>query len=209
MTYNVYINDAINPILDECPPNGYLYEFGVLTGNSMVHWLKYNQEHLKFIKMFGFDSFLGLPEEADYVWHNPDWPKGAFNSVEYWKVNSIEEAMNKLYERFEPFPTKVELIPGYYSDVLTDELGEKMSKMKASFLHIDTDIYLSTLQLLDWIFKWDILMDGGIIRYDDWPSTPEWTAGESRAHLETCKKYNLLFQRHGLNMFRLVKNANV
>lgn len=197
-------------------PVGYYYEFGVCTGKAIdimldmtegtSNWSEITKRiDKRFLGVIGFDSFTGLPKESPEVWQNPEWPEGAFSSLEVFNVKSIPEAIAELYKKWEKYSTKVELVEGYYNDSLTDELGESLKNKQASFVHIDCDIYLSTVQAMDWIFKHDLAMKDSIWRFDDWISTPEWTAGESKAFLEISQKYKLKWNRLQTNIFQFVE----
>jgi O-methyltransferase len=195
-------------------PDGYYYEFGVCTGKAidiilaMTEGTQYWSEITKridkpFKGVIGFDSFTGLPKENENVWHNPEWPEGAFNSLEVFKVATIEEVITKLYEMWSKYYTPIELVSGFYKESLTKELAESLKDKKASCIHIDCDIYQSTLECMDWIFANDLALPDSVWRFDDWISTPEWTAGESRAMLEISQKYDLRWNRLSTNMFQL------
>lgn len=189
----VPIENIFSNYRDCITPDGCMYEFGVCTGNSIYTIIqesyKYNKE---FKYIYGFDSFEGLPSEKDGVWCNPDWKPGVFNVVNEFGLDSKQEAINKLYEKWN-YNNSVFLYDGWFKDVLTDKLAESLKDNKATFLHIDTDLYISAYEALDWMFTKNMVAKGCLIRYDDWFSTPLWTAGESRAHMEIQQKHNLKF----------------
>lgn len=187
--------------------DGFMYEFGVCTGNSIKVILEESHRYNKlFQKVYGFDSFEGLPKEKDDVWCNPDWQPGVFNVVKEFGLNTQEEAMEKLFEKWKPYHHHVHLLKGWFKDVLNDGLYTKIENNKATFLHIDTDLYISAYEALDWMFGKNMVEVGCVVRYDDWYSTPLWTAGESRAHIEIQQKYNLNFLPYGNVFIYLGKN---
>lgn len=71
------------------------------------------------------------------------------------------------------------------------------------YVDIDCDLYISSIQALDWIFKNKLAKVGTIIGYDDW-WVDSCSAGagnlhpldtsEGRAHLEITEKYNIEFE---------------
>jgi hypothetical protein len=194
-------------------PDGYYYEFGVCTGKAIDivlamteekdYWPEITKKIDKPFKgVLGFDSFTGLPKENAKVWNNPEWPEGAFNSLEVFKVNTVSEVITKLREMWSKYYTKIDLVPGFYSDSLTEFLADCLQDKKASFVHIDCDIYQSTIECMDWIISNDLALIDSIWRFDDWISTPEWTAGESLAMLEISHRYNLKWNRLSTNMFQ-------
>ena len=65
---------------------------------------------------------------------------------------------------------------------------------KIGIIHIDSDIYTSTYEALDFCFKHDLVTKGTIIVYDDWgayheKSVGEFEVAEGRAHIEIMEKY--------------------
>lgn len=203
-------------------PEGYYYEFGVLSGKAIdivldMTEISYNEDGTirrnwdevvmkmdrPFKGVIGFDSFVGLPKENENVWHNPEWPEGAFNSLKVLGFDNIEDVMTSLQERWSKYKTKVELVPGFFSESLTPELAASLQSKKASCIHVDCDIYQSTVEMMDWMFKYNLALPDSIWRFDDWSSTPEWRAGESLAFVEITNKYNLNWTRFAANVFQL------
>ena len=99
--------------------NGLVLEFGVFSGRSI------NFLSSRFEKIYGFDSFEGLPEK----WHT-NIEKGHF-------------ALKKL-----PFVNdNVELIKGLFEDTLPKFKGLKDNNSFIAFLHVDCDLYSSTISI--------------------------------------------------------------
>jgi hypothetical protein len=186
-------------------PVGHHYEFGVCTGNSILATLDISDKIDKqFQSIIGFDSLVGLPEEDPDVWHNPDWPPGAFNSQNYFEAPTLEATIKCLFDKWGKRNTTIELV-GWYNDVLTDRLAERLKHEKASYIHIDTDIYKSCYEVMDWVFKHKVQHHGCIWRFDDWFSTPLWTAGESRAFKEISIKYDVKWFQLTGNVFQYIE----
>src|SRR5271157_2083429 len=62
------------------PPGGLWLEFGVNGGASLQVLVSHSQHGKEPVEVFGFDSFLGLPED----W-KPGYPKGTFGpGGMYW-----------------------------------------------------------------------------------------------------------------------------
>lgn len=196
----------VEPYLRCMPKNGAYYEFGVMSGKAIeivMDIMQHEMDGQLFTKIVGFDSFEGLPKESNDVWQNPEWPEGAFNAKKVWSVNSIEEVHNCLYNRWAKYNQKnIELVTGFYCDTLNWKLAEKYTKHRASFIHIDVDLYLSTIQCMNWLFDNHLVMYNSIWRFDDWNSTPEWTAGESLAFKEVTARLGLKWKRFSDNMFQ-------
>lgn len=162
-----------------------LLEFGVCQGHSLSAFSQlYDQFGLEKI-FFGFDSFEGLPKET-LDDNNPHyWTEGAFSG------GSADYVRNKL-----PF---VNIKTGWFEDTLNDETLAEVKNHQVGLYHIDCDIYTSTIQVLDWIVKNNLLIDGALLMYDDWgghhdKGVGEYECGEGRAHKEICEKYNLNFE---------------
>lgn len=184
-------------------PKGNLLEFGIFSGNTMNRLIKGAENAGQpFEQVYGFDSFVGLPEETKGVWQNPEWPKGAFNVCFDFDLKSVEHGMEFVRSRVER--QDINLIPGFYSESLTYDIAAKLTN-SCSYLHVDVDIHRSTLEVLDFIFNYDILKSNAVIRYDDWASTPEYQGGNSLGHLQTELKYGLKFNRLAMNVFQYIK----
>lgn len=162
-------------------------EFGVMNGNSLLdYYQNYKKNNLKG-HFFGFDSFLGLPEEKSDV-HSP-WKTGQFTVN--GKINP-----NLLSNK------DINIVDGWFSDTLNDSLIPKFKNKKIGIAHIDCDIYTSTVEVLEFIVKNNLLCDGSLIVYDDWGAYKasglsksfEYKVAEARAHKEIVEKYDLNFK---------------
>lgn len=185
-------------------PQGNLVEFGVFSGNTMNRLIKGAEAaNQPFEKVFGFDSFEGLPKETDGVWQNPEWPEGAFNVCKDFNLQTIGEAIDFVKNRVER--KDIRLIPGFFEWSLSSYAEEL--KDSASYLHIDVDIYRSTCEVLEFLFSNRVAKPLSLFRYDDWISTPEYKGGNSLAHLELSRKYKINFNRIDTNVFQLINYA--
>lgn len=162
-----------------------LLEFGTAAGTSLAVFSElYDQFNLKKI-FYGFDSFKGLPKEL-LDENNPDyWFEGAFID------GSVEHLNNVL-----PF---VIIKDGWFEDTLNDDTLGEVKTNPIGIFHIDCDIYTSSIQVLEWIVKNNLLVDGALIIYDDWgghydKGVGEYECGQGRAHKEICEKYRLNFE---------------
>ena len=173
-----------------------IYEFGVWGGNSMKLIADlYEKNNCVIRKMFGFDSFQGLPEEKNDL-HAP-WQTGAFNATKLFKTKGTSETIKKVYEIIGSRDFNVVLIPGFWDKMLCDDLVEKHDMKSAGLINIDCDLYTSAYFALDFMFRNKLATKGTSIRYDDWGGTlltsMEYQSGESRAHREIQEKYNVEF----------------
>lgn len=144
--------------------DGLILEFGVFSGRTI------NQiaQKLPEFKIFGFDSFEGLPED----WRT-GYNKGTFAVEELPKVES-----------------NVELIKGWFDDTL--EIFLKQHEENCSFIHIDCDLYSSTKT----IFKClkDRIKTGTVIVFDEYFNYPGWKNGEYKAFQEFINETSLKYE---------------
>ena len=169
-------------------PNLVYMEFGVYNGTSMFDY--YNAYELNGInkEFYGFDSFEGLPEETlDKLspWHTAEFSMGGV--IDPRLLNNPD----------------IKLFKGWFKETLNPQTAALIGDKKCGIIHIDCDIYTSTIEVLEWIVKNDFLVEGTIIVYDDWAAykqagldeSMEYSLGEARAHLEICEKYGLKFEQ--------------
>ena len=112
-------------------------EFGVFNGATLAGVYQVFQEFgLNEACFFGFDSFEGLPPEAD---HEDEglWFPGKCSC-------SLEVATQFLNARQVDW-TRVFLIKGWFSDTLMPTLAERDRMRKASLVMVDCDLYSSTV----------------------------------------------------------------
>ena len=189
MTYHNLTEFRKNQVKEnkEFLSNKLFLEFGVFKGNSILEYYSAYQENKIEHFFFGFDAFKGLPEE-NLDPYTP-WKTGDFN---------LDGVINpKLLNK-----EGLEIVPGWFSDTLNCKTLEKFGEKKAGLIHIDCDIYTSTLQVLEFIVENELLVDGTLIVYDDWGAwkqaqlkeNQEYDVAEGRAHKEICEKYGLDFE---------------
>ena len=181
-------------------PSGNLLEFGVFSGNCLNRLINGAEAAgFPFVNVYGFDSFVGLPKETPGVYQNPEWPEAAFSLCNDYKLNSIDEAMDFVRGRVDR--KDITLVPGFFDKSL-DETWGNLLRNSASYIHIDVDIHRSSVEVLDFVFTYEIPKIGCLIRYDDWCSTPEYRGGNSLAHIDAERKYKVKFNRVATNIFQ-------
>lgn len=161
--------------------NKLFLEFGVHKGESLLEFYKLYKNYGINRDFFGFDSFVGLPEEKNDL--NSPWKTGKFSCNGY--INP--DLLNK---------SDINIIDGWFDQTLNDSLLEKFNNKKIGILHMDCDIYTSTVEVWEFVLKHDLLCDGSIIIYDDWGSylmnnKNEYENGQSKAHRDIQQKYNI------------------
>lgn len=140
--------------------DGDIYEFGVGSGSSSAMIFNFIQrfERINLRRFFLFDSFEGLPESSGVDSH-PQWKKGS------WAFG-----MEEIRRRFRSQGiqlSKIFMIPGYFSESLTDpDLKSNFKFNKAALVHIDCDLYTSTFDALN--FMTPFIQSGTLILLDDY-----------------------------------------
>ncbi len=146
---------------------GLVMEFGVATGKTINRIAAAFPED----RVYGFDSFEGLPEP----WR-ADYQKGYF----------ARENLPQVREN-------VELIVGWFNETLPGFLASREGDV--SFLHIDCDLYSSTMTVLDLLAE--RIKPGTVILFDEYFNYPGWRNHEHKAFREFTDKYMVSFDYIG------------
>ena len=164
--------------LGDAPIGDYL-EFGVFFGTSMTCMHNAQQtENLGDFKLFGFDSFEGLPND-DSEFDKGYWNKGDFSAA-------YEDAKKVLSSNGIDW-NKTFLIKGWYSDSLNEQTVEKYNIKKAGVIMMDCDMYSSTKEALD--FCAQFIVDKAIIFFDDWMSAAGNLVRENKGQYRAYKEF--------------------
>lgn len=140
--------------VSEAPDTGGLaLEFGVATGET----LKVVAATRGGKRVYGFDSFEGLPED----WIN-GMPAGTFARTDLPDVPGAE------------------LVVGWFTETLPDFLKEHGEHV--DFLHIDSDLYSSAKTVLELVGP--RLRVGSVIEFDEYFNYPGWQEHEHKAWQE-------------------------
>lgn len=143
-------------------------------------------------KLHLFDSFQGLPESASTIdiesphVRTGNWGTGACKGGS--KQQLLELCKDYLAEN------RILIYEGWFKDTL----AQIPSDTKFSMLHIDCDLYLSALEVLETCFSKGFVQEGTAIFFDDWNcnrGSPAW--GERRAWSEIVEKFIVKFSDEG------------
>jgi len=158
---------------NHCSIEGIVCEFGVLKAKTLnIIANKFNNQ-----KVYGFDSFKGLPED----WHLSEenvFEKGKMKIDNLPKVNS-----------------NVELVVGWYDKTIHEWKKNHTDNIK--FIHIDCDLYSSTSTVLNELNNQ--IVKGTIIQFDDFynwydlSKYTKWQEGIYKALLEWTRDFNRQF----------------
>lgn len=130
-------------------------EFGVSRGTSMSLVFKALRDHgLKDVRLIGFDSFEGLPEQAD----QEGWRAG-----EYY---STQKATRQFLGSRGVDLERVALVKGWFTETLNEETRKRYSIGQTRLIMIDCDIYSSSKEALE--FCLPHIADTAAIMFDDW-----------------------------------------
>jgi hypothetical protein len=137
--------DYLKFCISEVTVNGLWLEFGVGKGTT-IDFIAENSHGRTII---GFDSFEGLPED----WKMSDtltYLKGHYN----------------LSGTIPPLKSKnVRLVRGHFNETLPDFL--ERNNQPCAFIHIDCDLYTSTLFVLKMLYEQSMLVKGTVILFDE------------------------------------------
>jgi hypothetical protein len=165
---------------------GHVMEFGVYQGLT----LKIISDHFLNQTVWGFDSFEGLPEtwfiKSQVGARRAQQPPGKFALDK----QELQVLINQFAKR------KVKLIPGWFNQTIGPWMNDNPGVV--SFLHIDCDLYSSTLDILTLLN--DRIVPGTVIVFDemypwnDIESYDLWAQGEFRALGEWVGNYQRRFR---------------
>ena len=145
-------------------PFGNYYEFGVGWGDTMSKYIKVLEMFCKNkslriedFRVFGFDSFEGLPAPKDPRDGLLSWHQGAFAVGE----QAILGRINKVVSR----KPSIRLIRGFFDDSLTEALRKDLAHYPPAIVTVDVDYYSSAKTVLEWLRP--IVPSGSLFYFDD------------------------------------------
>lgn len=162
-----HITEAINYLriagANNRLPHTY-FEFGCHSGRTFSTAMNAaNYLKMEDCEFHAFDSFGGLPATS-----NDDgyFEAGTFTTSETDFLKIIKRRTG------ENLPSS-SLHKGFYSESLTEDLQQSLPK--AGLIHVDVDLYSSTIELFNFIKP--LLCDGSIVLFDDWYCFPRGVEG--------------------------------
>ena len=139
-----------------------------------------------------FDSFEGMPESAS------EHDRTSFHVLEgHWSKGTCQgmgpSALRASCKRFLS-DDKIVIHQGWYADTV----GKIPDSTKFGCIHVDCDLYQSTLDALGSLFRRNMISEGAVILFDDWNcNRSSRQRGERRAWLELCNDYKIDFSDGG------------
>jgi len=159
-------HDTLRAALRRAPADGLFLEFGVASGST----LRVITEEAPAGRVFGFDSFEGLPEH----WRS-GFGVGAFAAEQLPDVPGAE------------------LVVGLFDATLPGFLAAHEEPV--AFLHVDADLYSSTRTVLDALAP--RMVPGTVVVFDEYFNFPGWQDHEHRAWTEFVARTGLEFEHLG------------
>lgn len=167
-------------VVGEASEPGLYLEFGVGRGKS-IRWIGAQADR----PVYGFDSFDGIPE--------------------YWNGNPVRAfAQSKLPK----VPDNVKLQVGLFDATIPGFLDEHADPV--SFLHIDCDLYSSTVTIFAAFGP--RLPPGAIVLFDEYYNFPRWQQHEYKAFQEFVSSAGIEYEYIGYSVtgqqvaVRILKN---
>lgn len=171
---------------------GHLAEFGV--GSGWTATMLARSMRGRPIRQFHlFDSFEGLPQATSEVdlatpmVKDGIWGTGTCN----WKMTP--ELLARSLARFRD-SLELRIYAGWFSKTIPDV----PEGTKFALVHIDCDLYQSTVDVLDGLFGRCMLSPGAILLFDDWccnACSPD--LGQQKAWREMAAKYRVQYMDYG------------
>lgn len=159
-------HETLRHAVEQSPSSGLALEFGVASGRTLAVMAETRGQR----KVFGFDSFDGLPE----YWR--------------WGFDIGASATTKA-----PDVPGAKVITGMFQDVLPGFLAEHPGQLAVA--HIDSDLYSSASYVLQQLRP--RMVKGTVIVFDEFYDFPGWRQHEFRAWQEFVAETGLDFEYLG------------
>ena len=181
--------------------HGDVYQFGVgATGWSLgkiIDTFDVNAWGEATTQVWGFDTFMGMPEETPGEPTIAIWSKGHFSPGGPDANASIARAVGG----------NVGWVIGDYEQTLVPGLSEERGMERARYVDIDCDLHRSARRALHWLFASGLIGVGTVIGYDDFwdlscskrgsnnaSERHPFQSGEGKAHAEVTKRFGVTFR---------------
>lgn len=194
--------------LERCKlTGGDVYQFGVYTGKSLRFLAsQLRRNSAPFGRIFGFDSFQGLPAEVEQVQLQATgaertFRRGQYNAADALGVHDWDVLSKMLAEYVWPpgwgWPGPVHFVRGYFNESLTADLAQQRAMRPALWVDLDVDQYGSTVQAVDWLVASGLLVPGTYVSYDDFEDSVDTSppgGAVALAHRDLTEKYGILWR---------------
>jgi hypothetical protein len=147
-------------------PAGLALEFGVYKGVTINHLARLAPDQ----QFFGFDSFLGLPEQ---------WSGNRYSQLNFDRKGKIPKV-----------PSNVTIVEGWFHETLPSFLAKHNEPI--AFMHIDCDIYSSTKTVLD--LTAGRLAPGAVLVFDEFFNYQGFELHEYKAFFEFVERFDVEYR---------------
>jgi O-methyltransferase len=155
--------------------SGDYLEFGSWGGMTFALAYHESRRFGSQCRLWSFDSFQGLPDQAVAEDEHPKWQKGAMST-------SLQE-FKDICRRQKVLASDYQVISGYYEDTIGGDGSNENLPRDVALAYIDCDLYSSTKTVLEFLSS--RLKNGMIIAFDDYYCFSKNTlSGERKAFLE-------------------------
>jgi Macrocin-O-methyltransferase (TylF) len=164
------------------------YEFGCYTGGSLKLITNYCERKWPNVvlqpKVWGFDSFEGLPEETKGVPIFEKFTEGSYVYPLSTHDDPVEHIRNLCYY------DNLTIVVRKFDDL--EELLVTDGMKPAILVHIDCDLHCSTKLALEFCHKNKLLQMGTLLAFDEYKTNRgyKWS-GEERAWLDFVELHNI------------------
>jgi O-methyltransferase len=176
--------------------NGDVVEFGTMSGLTakvLARSISVLEKKARYDRTLHlFDSFEGLPEatseidQAQSFVQNGTWAKGALKGL---SESALAAICAREYRR-----DRIRTYAGWFSDTVF--LLQKDTQL--ALLHVDCDLYQSTMDALEPCFRNGWVSKGALIHFDDWNiERSSNDLGERRAWRELVERHKIDFTMGG------------
>ena len=153
-------------------------EFGVYSGGAINKIASYSNASNK---IYGFDSFKGMPEK----WERED-------------TNKFVKGSFDLKGQLPTVKPNVKLIKGWFNDTIPKFIEEVIRKdnLQISYMHLDADIYSSTSTIFELLAKY--IKQDAILDFDELLNYDGYEKHEAKAFFEFVQKNDVKFEWIGM-----------
>jgi len=175
---------------------GEIAEFGTMTGATaqamaaaMATFGRYAKTSKKLLL---FDSFAGLPtvdspiDSTSAHVLSGAWEAGTCHGV-------TPKELKNMCARYIP-SSHIRIYAGWFKDTL----HKLPPATKLALLHIDSDLYQSAYEVLDYVFTYRLVAEGAALFFDDWNcnrASPD--RGERKAWAQIVEKFGIEYSDGG------------
>lgn len=143
---------------------GDVFEFGTFNGYTArtLAEMMYAYQHQGHLRLYdsweGFPAMEGGDAECPEVVQHKTWKQGDCTPI----IPNADVWIEKILSMV--LPERVHCVKGFYNDTFIPE----PKSLQASVIHIDCDLYESTVYVLRQMFDCNLVSEGAVIMFDDW-----------------------------------------